>query len=377
MTELAAVRELMRGAAQSFKTLRATRRVWRDNIVARERERRGAQLSREKGLWVHPPFGRGRRTSPEPEVIEHRAELWVSRPSRYRLEQEHHVLVIDGDRWWESFPQAGRFVTGQDPGMVRGNLELSHVAFLLNPSSFSGVEGLSIGQNDLVGGRAAFRVTSPQPTDPDRMLRPGIGWAGFLPQYELWVDAEKGVLLRTAERFRGADYQVAELLDVEFNLLIPDDVFTLVLPAGQEFQQWEEIAPRQLALEEAARSAPFTVYVPQNVPEGAGTADEDVLFIPSPASVVTGYTDPQRIPQTRLLIIESEAGKLEEEEDLTGYVPIEREGQALLVRSEQSDDGDWHSVALERDGTQILINAMLDREAAIAVALSLRPVPRS
>ncbi len=261
--------------------------------------------------------------------------------------------------------------------MVRGDLELSRVAFLLDPSWFSSVEGLSIGETDHVGGRPAIRVKSPQPADPDQTLWPGIGWAGFLPEYELRVDAEKGILLRTAERFRGADYQVVELLDVQFDLPIPDDTFKLILPAGQEFQRWEDIAPRQLALEEAARSAPFTVYAPQKVPEGVGTPDEDVLYVPSPAAVVIGYTDPEQVPQMRLEIIEGATGTLDDHTELTRYEPVEREGQAMLVRSEQSEDGEWHSLLTERDGTHISIYAMLDREATIAVALSLKPVPRS
>ncbi len=376
MTDLAAVRELMRGAAQSFKTLHATHRVWRDNIVVRERTRRVAQVNREKGLWVHPPFAQGRRTSPEPAVHEYRASLWVSRPSKYRLEGEEDLLVIDGDQSWESHPRRQFFVTQKDQLAVRGKLELSRVAFLLDPSPFARIDGLTVAGSQAAG-RAAVRVKSPSPVEPGSLLFPGVGWAGLSPEYELWVDVERGVLLRTVERFEGADLAVAELLDVEFDLAIADDVFAPVLPAGRDFQKWEDIAPRELSLEEAARVAPFTVYIPENVPEGAGTPDDDVLFIPSPASVVTSYTDPERIPQIRLLVSETEAGKLEEEEDLIGYVPIEREGQALLVRSEQSDDGDWHSVALERDGTQILIKAMLDREAAIAVALSLKPVPRS
>lgn len=375
-TDLAAVRELMRNASSSFQTLRATHRLWRDWEALNQRGRHLDQVARTKGLYVHAPFTRrSNQPSTLPRFRESRGQLWVSRPSRLRLEHEEHVQVIEGDHWWESFPRKRLFVTGQDEGMIRGKLELDCLAFLLDPSSFASVQGLSLGGNDSVSGRAAIRVRSPEPADPDKVLYPGIGWAGFSTEYELWVDVERGVLLRTAERFKGSDCQVVELLEVAFDTPISDEVFRLDLPPGEKFRTWEEIEPRQLSLQEAARSVPFTVYAPADVPKQAGTWDGEVLFEPWEVWLGFDYLDPAQRPRTRMQIFECQAGLAIDERDLTGYERLDRGGQSMLIRAEESDDGIWHSVRLERDSTQIRINAMLDREATIAVALSLKPVP--
>jgi hypothetical protein len=165
---------------------------------------------------------------------------------------------------------------------------------------------------------------------------------------------------------------VTELVDVEFDSQIADEVFMLVLPAGQEFRRYEDVCPRHLSIAEAARSVAFTFFVPENVPPVAGSWDGDVLFEPVSAWLTLGYIDRNRVPQTRLQI--SEASGSLDAEDLAGYEPVEHEGQSVLVRSANSRDGEWHSLLLSREGTRISINSMLDRETSIAIAHSLRPV---
>ncbi len=377
MTELEAARELLRGVAGGFTSLRATHWLWRDEEVLKERGQHLAEASRARKSWVHPPFGQGRsdRQSEQPRFQVVQGELWVQKPSKVRVEHGEYVLVVDGDRWWE---QGRRFgpVTGQDEGIVRGKLELDHVAFMLDPSCFAGMDGLSVVGTDSVGGRAALRLKSPAPTDPAALLFPGIGWACFGPEFELWIDAERGILRRTAERFRGRDYQVVELLNVEFDMPITEEVFTLALPSGQEFRRYEDVSPQRLTLDEAVRRVPFTIFVPENLPAAAGSWDGEFLFEPVGVWLALGYVDRQQIPQTRLEITER-SGAFDDEEDLAGYEALEHAGQPMLVRSAQSQDGVWHSLLLSREGTLISIDSMLDRETSIAIAHSLRPIKGS
>jgi hypothetical protein len=299
----------------------------------------------------------------------------VQKPSRVRVEYGEYVLVVDGDRWWEKGLRFGP-VTGQNEGIVKGKLELDHVAFMLDPSYFAGMDALSAVGLDSVAGRAALRVKSAARTEPAAPLYPGIGWASFGPEFELWIDAERGILLRTAERFRGRDYQVVELRNVEFDVPMTEGVFKLSLPPGEEFRRYEDVSPQRLTLDEAVRRVPFTIFVPENLPAAAGSWDGKVLFEPEGVWLSLSYVDQEQIPQYRLDLTERR-GALDDEEDLAGYETLEHDGQPMLVRSAQSRDGAWHSLLLSREGTLISINSMLDRETSIAVARSLKPLKGS
>ena len=57
--------------------------------------------------------------------------------------------------------------------------------------------------------------------------------------YELVIDAERGVLLRLASRFGGRAFDVTEILDIDFDEALPDDTFTLQLPGVRfEVKDW-------------------------------------------------------------------------------------------------------------------------------------------
>jgi hypothetical protein len=343
----------------------------------KERNQHLAEASRARKSWVHPPFAQGRRDqrSEEPRFQVVQRDLWVQKPSRVRVEHGEYVLVIDGDRWWEKGLRYGP-VTGQDEGIVRGKLELDHIAFMLDPSFFAGMDAQPVVGTDSVGGRAALRLKSPAPTEPAAPIYPGIGWAGFGPEFELWIDAERGILLRTAERFRGRDYQVVELLNVEFDVPMTEEVFKLSLPPGQEFRRYLDVSPQRLSLHEAVRRVPFTIFVPENPPAAAGSWDGKFVFEPEGVWLSLAYVDQQQIPQYRLDITERR-GDLDDEEDLAGYETLEHDAQPMLVRSAQSRDGAWHSLLLSREGTLISIDSMLDRGTSIAIARSLKPLKRS
>jgi hypothetical protein len=283
---------------------------------------------------------------------------------------------MSGDRWWEVGRGFGP-VAGQHGGIVKGKLELERIAFMLDPSPFAAMDGLSLAGADSVGGRAATRLKSPEPADPASLLSPGIGWASFSPEFELWIDTEHGIVLRTVERFRGHDFQVTELLDVAFEAPISDEVFTLVLPAGEEFRRYEDICPRRLPVDQAVEAVPFTMFGPQNVPPEAGSWDGEVLFEPLGGWLGLAFIDRNQIPQTRVNISE-EAGSLDDdEEDLADYEYIEHEGEPIRIRSGESKDGTWYSLLLSRSGTRISINSLLSREASIAIARSLKPLKAS
>jgi len=375
MTELAAARELLGTARGSFTTLRATHRLWRDSEVLKARGRYLGEARRAAKSWVASPWVSQPedQSATEARFLVRWANLWVRLPAEIRIEHKESILVVAGDRWWELGRAIGP-TTGQDAQIVKGMVELEHVAFMLDPSPFARMAGLSLAGTESVGGRATVKLKSPEPADPASLLFPGIGWACFDPELELCMDAERGILLRTVERFHGRDLQVAELVDVTFEMPISDEVFKLSVPPGQDFRRYEDVCPRRLPAEQAVDAVPFTIFVPQNVPPDAGSWDGEVIYEPGRRWLGLGFIDRNKIPQTRVDITE-EAGWQVEEVDLADYERIEDDdGQTMLIRSRESEDGPWYSLLLSRSGTRISINSLLSREAAIAIARSLKPL---
>ena len=112
------VMRLMQSSAGSFSTLAARLHVWRDddrcNAAAR-RFLRGATQG-----WVAPPFAGPQQAVESPsQITTTRSRVWLSHPSRARVETSverrtpsqsvvhEHVLVINGDRWWQHDPASG------------------------------------------------------------------------------------------------------------------------------------------------------------------------------------------------------------------------------------------------------------------------------
>lgn len=83
---------------------------------------------------------------------------------------------------------------------------------------------------------------------------------------EAVVDAERGVLLRVVDRFDGRDLEVRQLASLTFDEALPGEVFTFVLPEGEELLTVPE--SQEVTLEEASAAADFAVYVPAELPGG-------------------------------------------------------------------------------------------------------------
>ena len=83
---------------------------------------------------------------------------------------------------------------------------------------------------------------------------------------ELAIDAERGALLRAAAFVDGEPFQRLEVTELAFGP-IPPAVFEPSLPPGVEpSARWPR--PERLPLHELSAAAPFTVLVPDLLPEG-------------------------------------------------------------------------------------------------------------
>ncbi len=93
-------------------------------------------------------------------------------------------------------------------------------------------------------------------------MRLGAGADGF----DLSFDAERGALLRAEAHLDGEPFRRFEVTRIAFGP-IPAETFTVAAPAGSPPPgHWPR--PEPMSLHELAAASPFTVLVPERVPEG-------------------------------------------------------------------------------------------------------------
>ena len=81
--------------------------------------------------------------------------------------------------------------------------------------------------------REAIRVEATKPSGWDYPPEP-LRWGA--DDYEILIDAERGVLLRLASRLGGRAFDVAEVLEISFDETFPEGTFILDLP-GVRFDE--------------------------------------------------------------------------------------------------------------------------------------------
>jgi outer membrane lipoprotein-sorting protein len=366
MSELGDLLELMYTATSRYTTLRATYREW-DHLERSERAfRRYAEtLDAPGGRGGMVMIGFGFSGGQPPDETEALIGIWMAPPAKMRMERtgypEAHTVVSDGEQEWTYSPSLGAIVNPA-AGSYHGFEHLTDPSLLLAQLEVEATGRAS------VAGREAILV---------RATRRGREWHGpaGLPEgahhHELAVDAERGVLLRTASVLDGQEFHSHEVLEIAFDEAFPDDTFVLTPPAGEEIRDAQSAFPphEDVTIEEAARLAPFTVLAPRRVPEGA---ELRVHFFPGsermqapPAVSLAFWFESARhslsLTQTR------EPQPVGDE----GWEQLERDRQVMRFREEYGQ----RLLDFERDGTHVMVTSDLDRETLVAIALSLEPAP--
>lgn len=165
-----------------------------------------------------------------PRVVEKRTRLWAEPPERLRWESELvfdgrpgtvNRGVRDGDAWWRTTPA----------GQIESHTSEPHRRFvsagfehLLHPSHL--IPSLELAPQDAVDwrGRNAlviFGTHRPQ-APPDAFLHE-LGWPAS--GYEMIIDLQRGVLLRSIARFDGEIMKIHEVTEIAFDEDIPDETF--------------------------------------------------------------------------------------------------------------------------------------------------------
>lgn len=237
MSELGTLLELLHGAFDRFETCRATMTEWRDHQLSEEAMRRwtSRQGSGASATYV----ASSKRTASVPDApSEQVSRWWIKKPSRLRHEStlggghRGNVLMIrEGGLWWRMSDLDKRVITNQGSNQVGSGQNLrNRLPVYLDPARIIPTLSFEVLDRRSQAGRPALRARA-TPRDVE-----GPPAFGFADEYDLSVDAEKGVVLRSTSRIDGKPYHRHELTEVEFDLEIPDDLFVMTPPPGTRVQ---------------------------------------------------------------------------------------------------------------------------------------------
>lgn len=229
MSELGEVLELLYSARERYTSFQATIRTQSDvRRLEAAIERWAAQ--RPAGSVAFHTWGR--RGAPEPEAIERAETLWFEKPSRWRHERELRggegtlTQIIDGDLWWTHHPQNG-WQTNQgvsEPERNQSSLDVS-LTQMFDPVGIIPALSLEPLEHVVHRGRDAIRLRGVPRERGEGHFFPSFTWVGA-DEHELIVDAERGVLLRTAAFLEGAEFSSTDIVSIAFDEPLPSSVFT-------------------------------------------------------------------------------------------------------------------------------------------------------
>jgi hypothetical protein len=239
MGDLGQVLELLHDSDERWNTLRAAGSAWSHNPRRNEiGERRFAAIRAgdPSGVAWTGYVAVGDQP-PEPDETEEGWRLWMQGRSRTRLERSTGSGIVttveDGPTWWSWSPYAGGMT---NRGAANHQLGLGPAAALVDTAPLLTALRLELMGSDTLIGRRAFRVRglprarNEHEPDPLRELGPDAD------DYLISVDAERGILLRTEARVRGLPFFVMEMVEVAFDVDVPDETFTIHLPEGESFE---------------------------------------------------------------------------------------------------------------------------------------------
>jgi len=240
------VLELVRSASERYESVRAALRYRGDGRVHKEiRERIGRSEAGRRAFRISPEEASKPIRHPEPDSpFGWRCRAWHEDQYHWRMETElpdggveiaastgRRRLPIGGPPGsglvWNRRVGAG--LRKDDPRWFRLALDHYWTFYPLLTDEICGISS-ELGCLDLTvegsvswAGRDAVRLVGVPGAewewDPDP-----LSWGA--DEYEVIVDAERGVLLRVASRLDGKDFDALEAEEIYFDERFPEDVFT-------------------------------------------------------------------------------------------------------------------------------------------------------
>ena len=238
--------KLMYGARGRFVTAHATVREWRDEMTADDVLVRMSASEAYHKIFG-PPKSQGQGFPRKNGKSERTWRVWHERPNRWRQEIESagrsgtEYRVVDGDAFWyyNSLHGSRHAIATRSEfgGGFGAEFEIAHV---FDPA----VPHLELEELELrpagrtrAAGREAIRLEAVKPGGWEYPPEP-LWWGA--DDYELLVDAERGLILRLASRLGGLAFDMTEVLEIAFDETLPEGTFVLDLP-GVEFGEPERL----------------------------------------------------------------------------------------------------------------------------------------
>jgi hypothetical protein len=249
--------ELLHGARNRYRTVRAT-----------VRERFDHDLGRQAWTRYHGDDEEERWDDDEPltGTSEHVMKVWFEPPDRIREERPStshgwRLAIQNGRRWWAYDPNGTVYSNEDEPEVGTDVAEAAMVLF--DPAPLIGALWLEPREHLEVAGRRALGVRA--------KLRRGSHHAPIsfrldldVDEHQLAVDVERGIVLRKVALLDEAPVSTLEILEIAFDETFEPAMFEPV-PGTRATPP---VAARELALEDLPRAAPFRVFVPRGLAPG-------------------------------------------------------------------------------------------------------------
>jgi hypothetical protein len=371
MSKLGDVLERLYGPVFPYTTIRAEVRHWENLEVAEKVRLESDVLGGRRKLKPDKP------AAPTPRTVEATLKIWLSRPSRGRIEKtqerqgqiETSLTVTDGETW-ATRDSEGHVESGKSAkGTAHANLTDAerHFDAAMIREFFQNL-ALELVGTTRSANRDCIRVRA--------VLRPdGRLWPHWLPkeaeEYEFHIDSERGLLLAIISKRDGQPFEIDEVLEIAYDEKIDDGLFSYSPAVGEQLREPIPVA-EHLTLEAAVARVPFTVLIPTRIP-GFGGEQFEVIRLPARPKSPREYLWISYGPCDefeRLWL--HEGATIGSDHDEYEWERIEKDSREILI----SDPGatGQRKIYLKQEGTHIDIDSDLDRDRLIDLALSLCPV---
>ncbi|OBK41968.1 hypothetical protein A5658_00130 [Mycobacterium sp. 1245111.1] len=382
--ELGTLLALLHGTDDRYQTVQATYRTWRHEQRLHEAFRANTEDQKRRGVSFAAVAAVGSSGEPAPPETEETVRIWRE-GQRFREElhggrRDGYYGVADGPRWWFWDEQMGAMSNQDNPSAQSAVGQRLQV--MLNPIPLLSSLRFRVTGNSQVAGRAAMTAhATARPHDPRRggfgfeLHELGIG----AQHYQLEVDQDRGVLLAVTAFRDEQPFHKITTLAIRFDEPIEPEIFQFTPPGGEQIQLSQtRPRPQHITVTEAQQRAPFTVFVPDRVPEGWQLR---CMFIeastrpPSPAQVALSYRSMDghqsiSISQVAASDRASHFGSMINDEDWHAVV---HDGTSIKL-----SPAEWPQAQanLERDGTLVFLTSNnLTSEQLATTAAGLKPAP--
>lgn len=286
MGELGDLLELLQGAQPRWRTVRAVGRSWRHQPRANEvfeRHHAAMEASSAPGsvAILTSAYVPDESEPPLPDESDDPWWVWMEQGGRARSESSgggrSFIVVFDGPTWWSWSSYTGAMT---NKGSEHHHHGFGPMEVLFDTRGLLNALRLEFLGRDRLLGREVVRVRGLPRPPPAYRPELGLHELGVgADDYLLAIDAQTGVVLSAEARLRELPFIVIEMTEVEFDIDLPPETFTVDLPEGEAFEDVSQRRPRTGAHAHAASPACFSAgaHCARDASRHKATMDADTV----------------------------------------------------------------------------------------------------